>query len=171
MFYHYNYITPLCLPTQDYVVSVLQNRAYLNGTRYYTSPDAFLYFFSRLLSCPGAHTLRTSTLPLLQKRILERVGAPGNAVELGMRLLAALNTQAGIAGMERVWAGDLMKLRDLQCMDGGWEIGWLCKYGSSGVEVGNRGLCTAFAVKAIQGFEEEEVNVRNKRTTVLRRNS
>ena len=88
-----------------------------------------------------------------------------------MRLLAALNTQAGIGGMERVWESDLMKLRDLQCMDGGWEIGWLCKYGSSGVEIGNRGLCTAFAVKAIQGFEEEEVNSRNKRRAVLRRNS
>jgi len=64
MFYYHRYTTPLLLPTEDYIVSVLQNRAYMNGTRYYSSPDAFLFFFSRLLSCPTALTLRISILPL-----------------------------------------------------------------------------------------------------------
>lgn len=90
-----------------------------------------------------------------------------------MRLLAALNSQAGIgghsAGSGKVWKRALMALKDLQCSDGGWEIGWLCKYGSSGVELGNRGVCTAFAVKAIQGFEEKKDEPNSKGRASLKR--
>lgn len=92
-----------------------------------------------------------------------------------MRLLAALSSKAGIvgrsAGAQKVWKRDLMALKDLQCADGGWEIGWLCKYGNSGVELGNRGVCTAFAVKAIQGFQEEKDEAESKGRIALRRGS
>jgi len=36
-----------------------------------------------------------------------------------------------------------------QCQDGSWEPGWMYRYGSTGVKIGNRGLTTALAVKAI----------------------
>jgi len=45
---------------------------------------------------------------------------------------------------------DLRALLPLQCEDGGWEIGYIYKYGSSGIRIGNRGLTTALAVKAVE---------------------
>jgi hypothetical protein len=44
---------------------------------------------------------------------------------------------------------DLAALLPMQCEDGGWELSWVYKYGSSGLKIGNRGLTTAFALNAI----------------------
>jgi hypothetical protein len=38
----------------------------------------------------------------------------------------------------------------MQEIDGGWEIGWIYKYGSSGARIGSRGLSTAFAIAALR---------------------
>ena len=44
---------------------------------------------------------------------------------------------------------DLVEILRMQEEDGGWAPCWIYKYGSSGVKIGNRGLSTAFALKAI----------------------
>jgi hypothetical protein len=44
---------------------------------------------------------------------------------------------------------DLRALLPLQCEDGGWDICWFYRYPYQGGKVGNRGLTTALAVKAI----------------------
>ena len=44
---------------------------------------------------------------------------------------------------------DRSALLDLQCEDGGWEAGDLYRYGSTGLSIGNRGVTTAFAIKAL----------------------
>ena len=49
---------------------------------------------------------------------------------------------------------DRRALLDLQCEDGGWDAGSLYKYGSTGVELGNRGVTTAMAVNAIGSSEK-----------------
>lgn len=81
--------------------------------------------------------------PLLKARVQERIGAEGDALALAMRILAC--DCVGIR--DEV---DLRALLPLQCEDGGWEIGWIYKYGSSGVQIGNRGLTTALAIKAVE---------------------
>jgi len=149
MAYYYRYVPTLLLPTQDFVILIL----YLSETRYYPSPDDFLYFFSELLSCPCASALRKRLSPLLQERVIERAGSLGDSVKLGMRLLAALDARAGLlegdgrvirSGGGTYWDGDLMTRKKLQCPDGGWEIGWLCQFGSSRVvKVVNRGVSTS----------------------------
>ena len=48
---------------------------------------------------------------------------------------------------------DRRALLDLQCEDGGWKAGWMYRYGSTGVELGNWGVTTAIAVKAIASSE------------------
>ncbi|KAJ7647290.1 hypothetical protein FB45DRAFT_194610 [Roridomyces roridus] len=45
---------------------------------------------------------------------------------------------------------DLSTLLTLQSEDGGFQIGWIYKYGNSGIKIGNRGLTTAFAIHAIE---------------------
>ncbi|KAG6841897.1 hypothetical protein C0991_005627 [Blastosporella zonata] len=131
--------------TLQWVQEVLRNRAYLDGTRYYETPECFLFFISRLLASSGDQDLHTALKPLLKERVQERIGAAGDALALAMRII--VTDFVGIRNEV-----DLRALLPLQCEDGGWEIGWIYKYGSSGIRIGNRGLTTALAVKAVEAM-------------------
>ncbi|KAG1881344.1 HAD-like domain-containing protein [Suillus tomentosus] len=128
--------------TLHWIREVLLHRAYLDGTRYYATPECFLYFLGRLLEISSDIYLAVYIKPLLIERVRERIGADGDALALSMRLrlCAYLGLHNDV---------DLRTLLSLQCEDGGWEIGWIYKYGSSGIRIGNRGLTTSLAVKAI----------------------
>ena len=125
----------------DYVLGVLANRLYLGGSRYYLSPEMYLYLTSRLLDSDAA--LRSRVTPMLSERVKERVGIPVDPVDRAMRIIVCcklgLDTEV-----------DLQELLAAQHADGGWGIGWLYKYGRSGVRIGNRGVATALAIRAIQ---------------------
>ncbi|KAF9012363.1 HAD-like domain-containing protein [Cyathus striatus] len=138
--------------TQNWVYEVLLNRAYLDGTRYYDTPECFLYFLSRLLANVGDSELHALFKHLLRERIQERIGAGGDSLALAMRILVC--EFVGIR--DEV---DLRALLPLQCEDGGWEIGWIYKYGSSGIRIGNRGLSTALAIKAIDTIGQRSMNM------------
>ena len=132
--------------TLQYVHDVLLNRTYIHGTRYYPSPDCCLEFFSRLLHSSRHDAQLQETLgPLLKSRVKERVGKSGSALDLSMRVLAC----SSLAIDCNVDCDTLLRL---QCQDGSWEIGWLYRYGSTGVRIGNRGVTTALAVKAISSY-------------------
>ncbi|KAG1751588.1 Haloacid dehalogenase-like hydrolase-domain-containing protein [Suillus paluster] len=128
--------------TLHWIHKVLLHRAYVDGTRYYTTPECFLYFLGRLLEISNDVYLAAYLKPLLIERVQERIGAEGDALALSMRLrlCAYLGLRNDV---------DLRLLLPLQCEDGGWEIGWIYKYGSTGISIGNRGLTTSLAVKAI----------------------
>ncbi|CAI7613882.1 unnamed protein product [Penicillium glandicola] len=129
--------------TFDWVLDVLRNWAYLSGTRYYPSPDTFLYFLSRLSCTVRDDTRRMELKSLLKQHISQRIGAGGDCISLATRLIAS--NVLGIAN-----SFDRSKLLALQETDGGWPAGRIYKMGSSGLEIGNRGLSTALAVKAIE---------------------
>ena len=59
-----------------------------------------------------------------------------------MRILAC-NSVAVECGVDR------HTLLHQQSQDGGWVAGWMYRYGSTGVKIGNRGVTTALAVKTI----------------------
>ncbi|KAG2138330.1 Haloacid dehalogenase-like hydrolase-domain-containing protein [Suillus clintonianus] len=128
--------------TLQWIREVLLHRAYLDGTRYYVTPECFLYFVGRLLEISNDGYLAIHIKPLLIERVQERIGAEGDAMALSMRL--CLCAYLGLRNNV-----DLRTLLPLQCEDGGWEIGWVYQYPSSGVKIGNRGLTTSLAVKAI----------------------
>ncbi|KAJ7132762.1 Haloacid dehalogenase-like hydrolase-domain-containing protein [Mycena crocata] len=142
LFYAYNRQAEL-QPTLDWVCEVLRNRAYLEGTRYYETAECFLYFLSRLLLSSSDVALHTAVAPLLKERLQERIGVEGDALQLAMRIVAC-----GSVGLRD--EVDTRTLLTFQCEDGGWEIGWIYKYGSSAIKIGNRGLTTALAIKAIE---------------------
>lgn len=139
--------------TLDWVYSVLQHRAYLDGTLYYHGADTFLFFLSRLLAVSPAVYARFA--PLFAHRVLERFGAEPNdagadggvdAQALAMRIIAAATVgMCDIADYER--------LLTLQQPDGSFPTGWVYKYGGSGLLIGNKGLTTALAVQAIKAVE------------------
>ncbi|EJD42963.1 HAD-like protein [Auricularia subglabra TFB-10046 SS5] len=134
--------------TLAYARAVLERRGYLpSGTRYYPSPDAFLFFACRLLQ--RAPQLRADWGPTLTERLAERVGAPGDAVSLALRLLAC--AAAGVTN-ER----DLATLYNFQKDDGSWS-GWIFSMPAKNIRVGNDGLATALATRAIQAYECQPV--------------
>ncbi|KAF9450438.1 HAD-like protein [Macrolepiota fuliginosa MF-IS2] len=147
-------------PTLKWVHEVLLNRAYLDGTRYYETAECFLYFLSRLLSSSGDPELHALLKPLLKERVQERIGADGDSLALAMRILVC----DFVGVRDEV---DLRTLLTLQCEDGGWEGGWMYKYGSSGISIGNRGLATALAVKAVEAMSQSTTRSCNSPTPTL----
>jgi hypothetical protein len=87
------------------VLGVLKHRAYLYGTKYYETTDAFS-------SSPRDETLHTRLAELLRRRVLERAGCQVDALALAMRVLV------GVAVCLRM-EHDLAALLPLQCEDGG----------------------------------------------------
>ncbi|KAH8822867.1 HAD-like domain-containing protein [Flagelloscypha sp. PMI_526] len=134
--------------TLDFIYDVLLHKAYLHGTRYYSTPETG--------SNPSLHDRFAS---LLAARIKERIGLPGDPLALAMRLLAGI--RLGIRNNR-----DLETLLAMQGDDGSWAPGWVYRYGSSGVQIGNAGLSTAFALKAICEMKTPvQAMVADKRST------
>jgi hypothetical protein len=127
----------------DWVKSSLRHRAYLKGTRYYRTPELFLYFFHRVLLRSAA--LRQELGHVLLQHALDRVGEPGDSVARAIRVIIVTHY-----GEPALAQRDLAALRDLQECDGGWDLSWVYMYGQSGLRMGNRGLSTAFALAALR---------------------
>lgn len=129
--------------TLEWVHDVLLHRAYVDGTRYCVTADSFLFFVSRLLQTSPDAQLHAYLGALLKECTQERIGASADALSLAMRLQ--------ICHASRLHNDiDMKTLLSLQCEDGGWEAGYMCRYGGgAGLKVGNRGLATALAIQAI----------------------
>ena len=97
------------------VQEVLQSKAYLKGSRYYETPDCFLFFISRLLASSGDPDLHAQLKMLLRERVQERIGAEGDSLALAMRILAC----ASVGIRNEI---DFRTLLPLQCNDGGWGL-------------------------------------------------
>ncbi|KAH9929520.1 HAD-like domain-containing protein [Epithele typhae] len=111
---------------------MLLHRAYFDGTRYYFR-ECFLFFVARLLeAAPGDAHLQGTLRELLVDRVRELVGAPGDAIALAFRVV----TCASLGVRNEM---DMRALLPLQEEDGGWEIGWIYRYGISGMKIGSRG--------------------------------
>ncbi|KAJ7231164.1 hypothetical protein B0H12DRAFT_217999 [Mycena haematopus] len=122
---------------------MLLEQRFTNGTLYYPSPDAFLFFFALLLHENTGSDIYCLAINTLRVRLAERTHVDTDALSLAMRLLA-------FQALEIPQAETLLKqLVSLQDDDGTWPSGWLCRYGKTGVRLGNRLLTTALAFKAL----------------------
>ncbi|KAJ5092857.1 HAD-like protein [Penicillium angulare] len=130
--------------TMDWIQNILVNRAYIHGTRYYQSPEWFLYYASRLLAYSKDPSVKDRIEVPLRTRLIERIGVNGDAYCLGMRLLAC--NSLGIENNR-----DKEQLASMQQADGGWKPSAMYLFPTDNKEVGNRGTTTAFAVRALQG--------------------
>ncbi|TGO17743.1 hypothetical protein BTUL_0015g00790 [Botrytis tulipae] len=128
--------------TLQLIHSMLLDRSYIQGTRYYPSPDCCLGFIGRLLRSSSDPHLQMTLGPLLKSRVRERLGLEGNALDLAMRIITCI--QMGVDCEE-----DRCALLKLQCDDGSWEAGWMYQYGTNGMKIGNCGVTTAMAVAAL----------------------
>lgn len=107
-------------------------------------PEAFLYFFHRMLQhMHHQPQLRGELQTLLRERLCERIGVSVDPISLSMRLICL--DEVGI----RDTVG-LQTLRSMQAEDGGWELGTMYQYASKKLRIGNRGVSTALAIRAIE---------------------
>ncbi|KAJ8127653.1 hypothetical protein O1611_g5984 [Lasiodiplodia mahajangana] len=145
VFHHFGYGSdPRIAKTEEWVVKCLNNKAFLNGSRHYSVPEAFLYFVARLyVDC--SERLKKE-LEAIHNELLERIDIPTNALALALRISAC--QLVGISPQR--YKRDLDLLMSLQDEDGGWPAGHFCCIGRTGARIGNRGLTTALAMKIIQ---------------------
>ncbi|OOO05326.1 HAD-superfamily hydrolase subfamily IA variant 3 [Aspergillus oryzae] len=129
--------------TTEWIYSILLHRAYINGTRYYPNVEWFLYYLTRLLRVSSDPTLKERIESPLRARVAERVGAAGDAYCLGMRILAC-----NYLGIDNHL--DRRILAEMQQEDGGWEASCMYLFPGAKRETGNRGVTTAFAVRALK---------------------
>ncbi|KAI0474200.1 HAD-like protein [Xylaria cf. heliscus] len=145
VFYRFGYGSDARIrKTKDWVVNCLKNRAYLDGSRYYTTPEGFLYFVARLY-VDGPEDLKQE-LAEIHEALQERIDVSTNPLALALRISAC--QLVGI-NPDR-YSKDIKLFMSLQQEDGGWPAGHFCSFGSTGDRIGNRGLATALAVKIIR---------------------
>jgi len=126
--------------TEDYVYTVLETKEYLSGTRYYPSPDTFLYFVSRMLL--ASERLRDRFEPLLISRTQERMGQTENPLECAMRLIIA--KQHGVANDT-----DFTTLVSLQNTEGAFPAAAFFQCGQHKSYFGSEAITSAFAYRGL----------------------
>lgn len=127
-------------PTLDFVRDVLMGERYLQGTRYYHSPDSFLYFLGRVVHhFPEA---RESLFEPLREAVRRRQGTSAYPIDLAQRVL--LSAWLGIDD-----GGELDHLIDAQGSNRTWAPDALFRYGRKKVFFGSRPLSSAFALAAV----------------------
>lgn len=125
--------------TEDWLIAVLDSGQYLEGSRYYHSPDSFLYFLGRLMKFPRiAEKIQVKLGQHLQKRI----GETDYPLDLAMRVI--LSDSLGIQN-----DSEKQKLMELQGQDGSWPTDALYREGRKLIFYGNKSIPTAFSIKAL----------------------
>lgn len=130
--------------TVEYVAAVLEDGRYLEGTRYYPSPETFLYFLGRIVTDFPYSALTELVGARLRRVVAERIATSDSVLDLAQRSL--LCRWLGIpSDHERV------RLEGLQESPGSWPADALFQYGRTERYFGSGSLSTAFAVAAIHG--------------------
>lgn len=127
-------------PSWRCLTEFLESDAYLFGTRYYPSPDVFLYFVSRLVR--DFPEPRATLLEPLRKRLLDRQGADTPCFDRALRIAACANV--GLAAGE-----DLLVVASARRDDGSWAISPFFRYGRTPRYFGSEALSTMVGAQAL----------------------
>ncbi|KAJ7058669.1 hypothetical protein C8F01DRAFT_1146881 [Mycena amicta] len=160
--HHRRFAEPRLAGTKTYILGVLGEASFMqDGTRYYSSPDALLFFAAGLLaelhpeSIMGAgmeaedseledagRAFRTAAFPLLQHLLSQRQcrDVSVDSLSLAMRILAFRTVNLPVEPA-LVHALESQAQKD--------DVGWLCRYGRSGVRLGNRYLTRVLVLEAL----------------------
>ena len=141
-FYHYNRGADV-QPELDHVRRILLNRGYVDGSEIYGSGEPFLYFLACLIEAnPHAAEIQAMREPTAAA-LRECVNSRGDSFCVAARVLAC--QKIGVHPQS-----DVRYLKGLQDCDGGWEGGWVCRFGKSKKRIGSRVISTAWAIKALE---------------------
>ncbi|MEV7729171.1 hypothetical protein AB0P15_31250 [Streptomyces sp. NPDC087917] len=150
--------TQFTVASHRYLADHLTSGRYLAGTRYYPSPEAFLYAISRLCARFPA-SARVLSAPLHQAMNAREAAAsataltsgPGNALDIALRTLTADNLSRTAGQAER-----RLHLVRMQQGDGSWPACPYYRMGRFPVYFGSPYLTTIFALKALHTREDPD---------------
>ncbi|KAI0438652.1 HAD-like protein [Xylaria telfairii] len=152
-FYHFGYgYDPRIRKTKDWVVKCLENRACLDGNRYYSTPEGFLYYVARLY-VDGPEDLKQELVGI-HEELEQRINVPTNPLALALRISACQLVGVSAHRYNR----DFKLFMSLQQEDGGWPAGHFCCMGRIGARIGNRGLTTALALQIIKAQQSTPIS-------------
>ncbi|KAK4461704.1 putative phosphatase [Cladorrhinum samala] len=138
-------------PSKELIINTLAYRAVLYGSRFYTEPEAFLYFVSMLYcECKENSPQFAAELKMhLEPALMERLHVQTNPLALAMRIRSCqlMNVK------EQFVQSDLESLLEMQQADGGWPAGHFCRTGRSGLNIGSRGLTTALMWRILKDYK------------------
>jgi hypothetical protein len=127
--------------TEAYVFEYLRTQAYSEGTRYYPSPDIFLYFLARLIDT--FPYFRTRYEKKLKEALQTRLGSSNSPLDLAARVITAK-----VLGISNDLEEHRLVL--MQNKSQGWKAGAFFKFGTRRGFFGCNALTTAFATKALE---------------------
>lgn len=133
---------PEARATIEHVRRVLVEESFLEGTRYYHSPDTFLFFLGRLVHCFPAETEEMFLEPL-KAAIKKRLGISSNTIDMAQRVL--LCAWFGIDD-----EGEGQRLLEAREGNGLWANDALFRYGRKKVYFGSQVMATAFVMAAVR---------------------
>lgn len=131
--------------TEQWLMETLRTGDFQSGTRYYHSPDSFLYFMGRLAKFPE---LSDKMKAELAEQLEQRIGKTEYPLDLAMR--TALADSLGINNdLEK------QKLLKLQEQSGSWPADALFRYGGKEIYFGSKAVATAFSIQGLGSMDFE----------------
>lgn len=127
------------LPSEQLVSQTLKERKYLKGTRYYPSPDAFLYFLSRLVR--DFVEPRRRYFADLISALYERLDERGAYMDLALRYAALDNIGFGDPKYSE-------RILEHRTQRGNWMADSFFKYGRTSLYFGGEPLSTGLGIRA-----------------------
>jgi hypothetical protein len=98
------------------------------------------------LEAASKATIASDTTGAPKKKPYKAYVPEVDSLAIAMRVLGCQLLKIRPNGYDK----DIFRLTEMQCKDGSWPIGWVCRYGRTKARIGNRGVVTAFAAKAIE---------------------
>lgn len=126
--------------SQDFVYRFLADKSYLNGSRYYHSPDIFLYFLGRLMKFPK---MKDVFYGQLNEELKSRIGTTDFPLDLAMRITTA--RKLGFENTE-----EIEKLKAMKNSDGSWPSDSIYHYGGKNGYFGSSLISTSFSIEALE---------------------
>ncbi len=125
---------------QDYIIEHLRNGNYLQGTRYYHSPDTFLYFVARLSDVDS--DFKELIYNDFKQAIQKRLRTTCQPLDMAQRMIIGNKW-----GLNIDW--EIEKLLSLQRVDGSLPTDSLFHFGNGNGYFASPALSTAFFVQAL----------------------
>ena len=125
--------------TEEWLTKLLESEKYLEGSRYYHSPDSFLYFLGRLMKFPEAEKKLKAKL---KEQLQKRIGNTNDSLDLAMRIVLA--DMLGVSNEKERQA-----LLGIQEQNGSWPTDALYREGTKPRYFVNQSLPTSLAMRAL----------------------
>jgi hypothetical protein len=128
-----------CKKSEEFIIKQIKSEEYLKGSRYYHSPESFLFFVSKLMRFSE---VKEKIENELRNQVVMRMGKTQYPLDLAMRIICAK-----LLGIKS--EGERKILLEIQEENGAWPFDSLYKEGSNPKFYGNKSIPTVLAMKAL----------------------